>query len=96
LRAPLRTRFIDKFAALGAASRQTAYRWYNQGLLKRNEAVRAECAERMLDMTPRLGVDRALARDVVCNARGADRIWRRSSRPCGGSATPCRRKQPAC
>jgi len=72
LRAPLRTRFIDKFAALGAASRQTAYRWYNQGLLKRNEAVRAECAARMLDMIPRLGVDRALARDVVCNARGAE------------------------
>ena len=72
LRAPLRTRFIDRFAELGAASRQTAYRWYNQGLLKRNEAARAECAERMLDMIPRLGVNRGLASDVVRNARGVE------------------------
>lgn len=73
LRAPLRTRFIDKFAALGAASRQTAYRWYNQGLLKRNEAVRLECAERMLDMIPRIGVSSPdLATDVVRHARGVE------------------------
>ena len=72
LRAPLCCRFLDMFEALGAASRQTAYRWYNQGLIKRNEAVRQESAEQMLELIPRLNLDHDLASDVVRNARGVE------------------------
>lgn len=57
--------------ALGKSEGRIATRWYENGLIKCNEAVRSETAAQLLTLLPRTDVDQALARDIVLNARGS-------------------------
>lgn len=57
--------------ALGREEGRVAKRWYHQGLIRQNEPVRAESAERLLELLPKAGVVSRNAAEIVRSARGA-------------------------
>ena len=71
-RKQLHTLVIEPIAALGREGERAVDRWYNQGLLRRNEAVRAESVEQVLAFLPMTVLDPALAGDIVRRARGCE------------------------
>ncbi len=64
-------RIVRPIAALGPDETRIANRWYQHGLIQRDEAVRRETAAQLLAALPRIDVDQAVAREIVAHARGA-------------------------
>jgi hypothetical protein len=62
---------LEPLGAVGRLEGRVAKRWYHQGLIKQNEAVRRECATELAELLPRAGLDPAVTGEIVRHARGA-------------------------
>lgn len=61
---------VENIALLGPMQSRTAYRWYNQGLIRQCEAVREACVLDLINALPAIDIDRPLAREILLGARG--------------------------
>ena len=64
-------RIVRPVSTLGPAETRIVNRWYNHGLIQRDEAVRSQTAEQLLALIPLIDIDQAAAREIVTQARGS-------------------------
>jgi hypothetical protein len=71
MRRVVRARLLGPLRSLGPSECRIANRWYQHGIILRNENLRRETAEQLIAMLPRIDIDPELGRDIITRARGA-------------------------
>jgi hypothetical protein len=70
MRTCIYNKLIVPVLELGPSERRIASRWYQHGLIQRDEAVRLEAGRQLLELLPRIDIDQVVAREIVTHARG--------------------------
>jgi hypothetical protein len=71
VRSSLYKSLVATISRLGTSERRIARRWYQHGLIQRDETVRIEAGAQLLDWLPRINVDQAVGREILMHARGS-------------------------